>query len=294
VDYQHWLKAYGSELALSHPGVALSDVDSLYIQSLYFKNLSPADAAKLGVMYKEQASDIHPGEGLSSLLDRVPWDAALLVAGLFLFLALLVGPRVAGYFQGSARNNGLAIHGTPKSNGSFYASDHIYIPASPASLSNRTPSGLGASAESSSPWPAGIGYQNPYSASPGYRSTHPITRHSYDPPATVSVPDLPTASHGSRSGSAGGGMVPPAGSPIIEQFDITTSDTTDAGLTGTVTWRIANADSVQLFLLGQPILGATDLNGSIPFDSLTAGSIFTIRAIGGGHMVEQSASAEPN
>ncbi len=293
VDYSQWLKIYNSELSTAHPGVSLRDVDPRYVQSLFQKDLDPAEAAKLGVVYREESEDAPPFS-FSHVLDRVQWDYVVGAAGILMLVALLLGPRIVARIRGAHKSQVVASQGHTGSNGDFYASDEINIPATTTETSSSTPSGLPVWGRQEIPWPSAFGDLGPITQSYPMGTFHSTVRHSTVSVASLSAGDQPVHAVGQRSSANGGSASTSGSSPVIDQFDVTTTSTNDQGLTGTVTWNVSNADAVQILLLGVPISGVTDTSGSIPFDSLAAGSIFTIRAIGGGHVVEDTAAAEPN
>jgi len=292
VDYQHWLDMYASELTQAHPGVALDDVDPLYLQSLFYKDLGPSEAASLGIVYRDQLKDEGSSFSVSNLLDRIHWDLALGAVGVLLFFALLIGPRMVAHFGGPDTVDGSASQGGATGQGDFFASGEVNTSTQSGNLPTRTPSSKPSLAQNPGPLPAGLGYggPNPRALSPLH---HGVVRRSGVAPVQYTA--SPRNSGATQRSPAGGGMVSTsAAGPTIEQFDVTTTSSGDQGLTGSVSWRVVNADSVQLLLLGIPISGETELIGSMPFDTLAAGSVFTLRASGGGHVVEQSETAEAN
>jgi hypothetical protein len=293
VDYRLWLKIYNSELANAHPGVSIGDVDPRYIQSLFQKDLDPTEAAKLGVVYRDEVMD-GPRFSMSNLLDRIHWDYAVGALGVLLFIGVIIGPRIAAHFRASQRPETIAVQGNTKSNGDFYASDELNIPATgTGSYSNSSFSGSQLEQPSEPGWPFPFGFLEPLAQHYRLQSSHANTHHSVAAIANFSAGDQGSTSGSQRLSSSGGSPIIPTATPVIQQFDVNTSGADAQGLTGTVSWTVTNADSVQILLLGVPISGATDLTGSFPFDSLAAGSLFTIRAIGGGHVVEESATADP-
>lgn len=293
MDYRHWLKIYNSELARAHPGVSLQDVDPRYIQSLFQKDLDPAEAAKLGVVFREELEDVPPFS-FSHLLDRIHWDYAVGAAGIVLLIALLLGPRIAARLRGTNKSQAIASQGQTGFNGDFYASDEVNIAATPNAESQSTASGSPVWGKDNSHWPSAFGDLGPITQTYPVATFHRTPHHSTVSVASLNAGQQTTQSGSPRSSASGGLPITSAASPVIEQFEVTTTSADEQGLTGTVSWNVSNADSVQILLLGVPISGVTDTSGSIPFDSLAAGSIFTIRAIGGGHVVEETAAAEPN
>ncbi len=293
MNYQQWLKEYEQELGHAHPGILLDKVDRLFLQGLYQRGLSPLVAAKQAPEMRSDLFSPKTGFNASAFLDRIHWDYFVGVAGMLLLLALLLGPRIAAKLRQASVTAPSVLHLPVKSAGDFYASDEINIPTTYQSPYSHVPSGSASFGFDMSPWMDSYGFLEPFYAPRIPLSERHPGRHTGRTVTAIANEPVPSAG-AIRASGYGGGSSAPASTPIIEQFDVVTSDSNDQGLTGSVTWRVANADSVQILLLGVPVSGVTDLSGTLPYDSLAAGSVFTLRASGGGHVVEQSITAEPN
>jgi hypothetical protein len=291
MDYQAWLKVFSAELSHQKPGVTVDDLDPLFLQSLFQHGTSPVEAVNKALVLRGYKLD-QDHTFLAKAFRSVRWDYLIPAAALVAVAFVVVQSKNSINLKEEAAPAPIRTSSAPKGNGDFFALGDVSY-ATPYSSNFRQATGKPTRVHyaghiTSQVSQTGSATEEDQAAgSSGGNSLASTASLGTGPSLDLPVVQITTTRTG--SGSSG----PASTTPDIQSFQVTTTGTDSQGYVGEVTWTVTNGQSVQLYLQGQQISGATGLVSAIPFAGLPEGSVFSLRVINNGKTVEQNAMVEP-
>ncbi|HEY3782399.1 MAG TPA: hypothetical protein VGL56_15055 [Fimbriimonadaceae bacterium] len=288
MDYQAWLKVFSVELSHQKPGVAIDDLDPLYLQTLYQKGVGPVQAVNKALVLRG-----YRVEGDNGFFAKVRWHYLIPAAALLLVGFVVMQSKKSISDQEIVTPSVIHTYSAPKTQGDFFALGDISY-WTPGSSNFRQATGRPSRNHDQIP----IRVANQISDEPAL-DNQPIgpggdSSVSSAASGAVSVSlDIPATKSATISRNGGGGSNAATANPDLQSFQVNVTGQDYQGYSGEVTWNVTNGQSVQLYLNGQAISGATTLVGNLPFSGLQEGAIFNLRVINNGKVAEQTGMVEP-